>query len=1276
MRNIHIKAWVIFSLIISLNIDIFSQISPLERSILWKPPMKSWLKSDSASGSKILNFDGVTYKMNGTPVYLEQFPIDNSYCEVNYKLISANFDTLLHPELFSGINEITDELSFSISILKENKNNIVQISSIPIIKKNGVVLLLKNFQLDLFFSKSNSLLKKGSNNWSENSILSSGNWKRIAIDKTGVYKISYSELKNLGVSNPSEIRFFGNGGKPLSVRYTGNEPDDLQEIPLYFYTGSDGTFNEGDFLLFYGVGTTNWSYDSANKKFVHTKNPYTTKTFYYITSSKGGFKVEGGTPVLENENFPVTSFVDYEFHEENLENLIKSGRNWYGEKFGDKLTRSFSFKFPDIIAGSKLSVEGELLSRSTISSSYTITCNNQIIKEQIMNSVNTSDESSDFANVKSFKEYTNAAGTDISISISFNKNGNSSAEGWLSYLRVIGRKQLRYNETQLAFRDTSSLNQKKIAKYSLENASDKIIIWEVTNPYKVKSINYSLNGGSLYFKAYTDSLREYIAFDPSKVLYTPDFLDVKEREVENQNLHSLSNIDMVILSHSDFLNEAEDLANLHRNEDKLSVIVITPEQVYNEFSSGNPDPAAIRNFMKMLYDRAASSEEMPRYLLLLGDGSFDNFSDNEPKSNGTENTNYILTFQSANSIREVNSYVSDDYYGLLDDNEEIETGLLDIGIGRFPVTTKEQAQEIISKIKKYISAASKGDWRNNICFIADDEDGNIHMAQADELANSLRNAHPNYNITKIFSDAFPQVITSSGPRYPEVNKAIENTLNKGALIMNYTGHGGEEGLAHEQIMRHAEINSWGNPIYPLFVTATCEFSRFDNFNLVTAGEDVLLNPSGGGIALLTTTRLVYSGPNFVLNKQFYNNFGGSDNLGNRYRLGDLLKKTKNASGTDINKLCFTLLGDPALCLAYPTLNIKTTKINSQEITSTPDTLKAYNLVKVNGEITDKNGSIASDFNGIVYPSLFDKAQKVKTLNNDNESPFSFQQQESTLYKGKATVTDGSFEFSFVVPREIAYNYDFGRFSYYATSESTDAAGNFENLIIGGIAAPAEPDNEGPEIELFLNDNTFSSGGISNQYPVLVANLSDQNGINIAGTSIGHNIVATLDNDPSKTFVLNNYFESITDNYKEGLVTFKLPEIYPGKHTISLKAWDIFNNSSLAEINFVVVDSSNLTISEVYNYPNPAAESTTFVFHHNQPGKNLVTELQIFELTGKLISQINMNILSDGFSSGPLFYNLKSSAGQKLDKGIYVYRFIIRYNNQMIISDSKKLIIAE
>jgi hypothetical protein len=603
-------------------------------------------------------------------------------------------------------------------------------------------------------------------------------------------------------------------------------------------------------------------------------------------------------------------------------------------------------------------------------------------------------------------------------------------------------------------------------------------------------------------------------------------------------------------------------------------------------------------------------------------------------------------------------------------------GLLDIGIGRFPVTSPKQAKAIVNKIKRYISASSYGNWRNNLCFLADDEDGNIHMAQADQLSGFINSNLPSYNLLKLYIDAFPQVTTSTGPRYPEVNKAIENTLNRGVLIMNYTGHGGIAGLAHEQILLQEEVKRWSNSIYPLFVTATCEFSRFDNYEITTAGEEVLLNENGGGIALLTTTRLVYSGPNFVLNQEFYKNFSGKDNNGDFYRLGDLLKKTKNSSGTDINKLCFTLLGDPALRLAYQQMGVQTTRINNQEIGVETDTLKAYNEVTVKGIITDQAGNHSPGFNGIIYPTLYDKEQTVKTLNNDNTSPFTYQQQESILYKGKASVRNGEFEFSMVVPREIAYNYGKGKLSYYASGENTDAAGYFDEFIIGGISAGANTDNEGPEINLYMNSLGFVNGGITNQFPTLLATLTDDNGINISGTSIGHNIIGILDNNTANSFVLNNYYESEIDNYRSGTITYKLPRLTPGKHTLSLKAWDIFNNSSTAEIAFEVADSSLLQIKNLYNYPNPFSETTTFSFEHNQPGKNLDAELQIFSITGNLINSERFIITGEGFTSGPIIWDGTKNKYKKPDRGIYIYRFIFRYNGTKIISESKKMIVSE
>jgi hypothetical protein len=890
-----------------------------------------------------------------------------------------------------------------------------------------------------------------------------------------------------------------------------------------------------------------------------------------------------------------------------------------------------------------------------------------------MNRVYTNDETSNHADARSFSTKGIIAGTDMAINLNFENSGDNSAEGWLNYLRINARRKLRFNSDQLLFRDTTALFLSKTALFTIDNAASGLVLWDVTNMHKVQSIKYNISGQQITYKALTDTLRNYVLFDPAKAL-SPDFLKEEGNVAENQNLHALNSIKMVIISHKSLLAEAEEIAEIHRNTDNFSVVTVTPEQIYNEFSSGSPDPAAYRNFMKMLYDKAQTPDEQPKYLLLMGDGSYKNLSD-KPASD-ENNSNLILTFQSANSLRPVSSYVSDDYFGLLDDNESIEMGLLDIGIGRFPVTSPKQAKAIVNKIKRYISASSYGNWRNNLCFLADDEDGNIHMAQADQLSGFINSNLPSYNLLKLYIDAFPQVTTSTGPRYPEVNKAIENTLNRGVLIMNYTGHGGIAGLAHEQILLQEEVKRWSNSIYPLFVTATCEFSRFDNYEITTAGEEVLLNENGGGIALLTTTRLVYSGPNFVLNQEFYKNFSGKDNNGDFYRLGDLLKKTKNSSGTDINKLCFTLLGDPALRLAYPQMGVQTTRINNQEIGVETDTLKAYNEVTVKGIITDQAGNHSPGFNGIIYPTLYDKEQTVKTLNNDNTSPFTYQQQESILYKGKASVRNGEFEFSMVVPREIAYNYGKGKLSYYASGENTDAAGYFDEFIIGGISAGANTDNEGPEINLYMNSLGFVNGGITNQFPTLLATLTDDNGINISGTSIGHNIIGILDNNTANSFVLNNYYESEIDNYRSGTITYKLPRLTPGKHTLSLKAWDIFNNSSTAEIAFEVADSSLLQIKNLYNYPNPFSETTTFSFEHNQPGKNLDAELQIFSITGNLINSERFIITGEGFTSGPIIWDGTKNKYKKPDRGIYIYRFIFRYNGTKIISESKKMIVSE
>jgi len=730
---------------------------------------------------------------------------------------------------------------------------------------------------------------------------------------------------------------------------------------------------------------------------------------------------------------------------------------------------------------------------------------------------------------------------------------------------------------------------------------------------------------------------------------------------------------LVIVSHPNFMAQARELAALHEQNDGLSTIVVTPDQVYNEFSSGIPDPAAIRNFMKMLYDKASSLSNMPKYLLLFGDGSYDNKT--PISGNGSiKNTNYVITYESANSISPSYSYVSDDYFGLLNDNENISTGLLDIGIGRLPVQTPEQAYDMVKKIKKYVDHKSLGDWRNEICFIADDEEGNSFMRDADKLATNLSKSYPSLNIEKIYLDAYQQVSTSTGQRYPDVNRAILNQLNKGALIFNYIGHGGDQLLAAEEVVTVDDINQWKNEQYPLFITATCEFGRYDNYQLTSAGELVLLNPDGGGIGLLTTTRVVYEDLNYELNEQFYLNAFAKTPDNQYFRLGDIVRKTKNGSSNNVNKLCFTLLGDPALRLAYPIDKCIVTDSINHKPANVTDTLNAYEYVTISGHISDTTGNLNSNFNGIIYPTIFDKAHEITTLANDlGSTPFEFYLQNNILYRGKATIKRGQFTFNCILPRDIDYNFGMGKIDYYAHDSVSDISGCFEKVTIGGMETRngAPIDSAGPIIKLYMNDTTFVNGGITDEYPTLLARVTDANGINPGGNGIGHDILATLE---GQTYILNSYFQTDLDNFRKGSVVFKFPKLTPGLHTVNFKIWDIFNNSSKATLNFVVQNASQLAIQNVFNYPNPMHDYTNFFFEHNQNSIDLDVSIEIFNMTGSKVKALKTQISPSGYTVGPVRWNGEDENGNKIRQGVYIYRIILRSNEGSIFSKSQKLIV--
>ncbi|HXC06315.1 MAG TPA: type IX secretion system sortase PorU, partial [Bacteroidia bacterium] len=764
--------------------------------------------------------------------------------------------------------------------------------------------------------------------------------------------------------------------------------------------------------------------------------------------------------------------------------------------------------------------------------------------------------------------------------------------------------------------------------------------------------------------------------------------------VQNQNLHATAQTDLIIISHPDFLSQANQLANMHATNDHMTTIVVTPQQIYNEFSSGRQDVVALRDFARMLYKRYQTPATMPKYLLLFGDGSYD------PKHRLPGNTNFIVTFENldpAGPLNESDSYVSDEFFGLLDDTEgpwdtPSDAGNIDIGVGRFPVRDVESAQILVNKEQKYISLGSPPpisgcnlqncsvmrDWRNTVCFVADDGDGDTHVIQAEQLATMMDTGFANYNVDKIYLDAYQEEQTPGGGRYPGVEDAINKRIDQGALIFNYTGHGGPSGLSHKRVVELSQINAWNNLCnLPFFVTATCEFAQYDDPSFVSAGETVLMNPNGAGIGLLTTVRLVFSTPNFYLNQNFYR-CAFQPIGGQMPRLGDLYRITQNLSGSYTNNRNFSLLADPALRLAYPQQDSKTTNVNGTVVTATSvDTIQALSRVTVKGFVCDSTGAKLTNFNGTVYPTVFDKFSNLTTLSNDgvaNSPPLTFALQKNVIYKGKASITNGNFQFSFVVPRDIAYQYGPGKISYYFENGVIDGAGSFTQVQVGGSSATAPVDNVGPRIKLFMNDSTFIYGGTTNENPRLYAILFDSSGVSTVGNGIGHDLVAVMDNNTSSPSILNDYYTADLNTYRSGKINFPYSSLASGSHSLKLKVWDVYDNSSESLTEFVVSASAQLALQHVLNYPNPFTTHTSFFFEDNECCQTLNVEIEIYTVTGKLVKTISTNVNTDGYRSPPIDWDGRDDFGDKIGRGVYVYRLSVKSPSGGIQQKLEKLVI--
>lgn len=1186
--------------------------------------------------------------------------------------------------------DVPKELDFDFKITFGRDDKYLSLELNPYLFVNGSIHRVTSFEVE-YITGANPIHQKS---FVTTSALAegSGYWSKIAVSNDGVHRIDYNQLSqilsgsgyDINTLNPDAINIFGNGEGLLPEQNWISRTDDLAKNAIEIVGGGDGSFDQGDYILFYARGPHKWRQNGSGR-FERVQHIYFDLSYYFVNVNPGDvpLRITNASGASGPVTNIVTSYDYFARHEYDLVNLVSGGQRWYGELFdGSNLIQQFNFSVPN---PDPSGIAHFLAYFGT----NTRSANTDLIKLYLNNSLLLSDNvpsiGSDFRRYyEEIDSLTPSSTMNLKVEI------NRSSPDHLNYLDFItlnARALLKMSGGQLGFRDSESVGAGNVSSYQLTNSTSNVKVWDVTDWQNPGLVTGSLSGSTFTFESDSDSLKWFIAFDGTSY-YTPTIIG----EVAHQNLHGLEQAEFVIISPNEFISQANRLADLHRDQG-TSVHVVTPDLIYNEFSSGMPDATAFKFFAKMFYDRGAiDPTDRIENLLLFGDGTFD------PKNRVDNNNNWLLAYEVPESESHIAATVADDYYGMLDDGDGNTAGdLLDIGVGRLLISDITMAREQVDKIEHYMKNGSNlfqnnanicgsssdpnstfGDWRTRHIMIADDgDDGESVFVNSDSEENYyfLKVNNPEINVGKTYLDAYPQIITAGGQRYPDVNERIDIEMERGCLTMIYVGHGGEVGVAEERVITVPQIQAWDN-IHgmPLMVSATCEFTKFDDPSRVSAGEWASMNSNGGAIALMTSTRSIFFNTNSAITDAFYQEVFERDSDMLPRRFGDIISSTKNQV-TGINKRSFTLIGDPALRIALPHYKLVTDSINSQDPTTNPDTLMALSTVTVKGHVEDQFGNILSGFNGIVSPTVFDKPKWYQTLQNDPSSPLvDFELINSKIYRGKASIVNGYFEFSFVVPKDILYSVGKGKISYYGNDNVTDGIGFDTTFYVGGVDPNGINDTQGPDIEVFMNSENFVNGGTTGESPILLVKLFDENGINATGSGIGHDLLGIIDGNSGDPLVLNDFYESDLDTYQSGEIRYGLSSLEAGPHTIKVKVWDVNNNSSEASLDFVVQESTEVKLDHILNYPNPFTTSTDFYFEHNQVCCDLDVQIQIFTVAGRLVKTINENQQVDGYRSTPIHWDGKDDFGDQLAKGVYVYRVKVRTPDGLMAEETEKLVL--
>lgn len=1115
--------------------------------------------------------------------------------------------------------------------------------------------------------------------YADTSKLATGKWVKVAVSESGIYQITASDASKWGFNDISRVRVFGYGGEQLNDTLRAqNFLDDLPQVPV---------LHSGDRILFYAQAPLSWQWNRTYGFYKQRQHPYATQSYYFITDDS---RYQDLTPSKINitpDGEVVNTFTERMFHEQELINPGETGRVLLGEDFTSSNSQSFKFTLDGLIDGSTVQVLTRFATKtlnagSSVSFKYN---GNNLDGTHGIAAVNKDEPSHYHYNALTTTKTFELSGTkELTYTVTYSPGGTVNLAR-LDFITVNYKRSLDMGgKSSLTF----GLRNMKPTQYELSGASASTHVWDLSKKEAPVELNLVVDGNKARFGLEDNTRCDFIAFNDNGSFPSPSFVGA----VENQSIHGSPIPDMIILAPSEFLPQAQQLANMHEEMDSMRVMVIDHNKVFNEFSSGTPDAAAYRLLCKYFYDRGADEQgHKLGYLLLMGNG----FCDNRRISNAAKSLTYpmLLVWESEDeddksnpfSCNEMKSFTSDDYFGLLQDDSSIglSSAKMMIAVGRIPARSTTSASIAVNKIIKYATQADYGTWKNTMLNVADNEDNSSHWQHGEDVVETvMANGGEYVNFNRVFLDNFEEKSDGSGSKFPDARKKMYKTLTEGTLWWNYSGHGGPSGWTGDGLLVTSDIEN--NLFYshqPILFAATCEFSRHDGTN-PSGGENVFFNPNGGCVAMICPPRLVYMDNNRYLNITAATKMYKRDSNGQVMRLGDLLTYAKNntSSGRD-NSLRYHLYGDPAMRPAMPQLKAVIDKINGKDVDpNNMPVFKARQTMAITGHIENLTGEKQTNFNGLIESTLFDCEKSVSFIDN-NDRVHTYEERQNKLALNVNRVNDGEFTFNITIPSEVTVNYDNYRPSLvslyaYDSEHKREAAGSCDDFYIYGYDETVVADTIGPDISYMgLNSTNFRDGDNVNESPLFIASVSDESGINFSNAGIGHNMTLTLDGITTFSDVSSYYTAVEADNGSAGTINYALSDLSNGHHTLKLKVWDVFNNSSEKTITFNVMSGLKPEIDEINAFPNPASTSTTFLVTHNRPEATVTITIEVFNLMGQRVWSTTQSGRSSMFAAFPITWDLSDYSGTRLARGIYLYKATISNDGHQESTKTKKLAIT-